>query len=312
MAILEAYPAPSNPLTTLTQWEILFSRYQWSGIDGTPGGTQLQPTLDTANRAIKVASGGAMIRGVRWGCDSVQSTAIPAASGQDRVDRLVLRLDRTKSTAAEYVVLKVITGTAGSSTPPSITQTEDGIWDEYICRWTSAASGALSGLVDERSWMATDGMVPCWSYRRPSSGFGTLMGELDTEVFRVGLGGGRYLTVAEDSGDIALSSAQANWQERSPNCIGRRLNGVAYIDINLSRENTTVSAPLSDDGSNLIQLPANLRPVGRDRNFAVTLTGNRHGRLDVQAADGLIVLRHIDEDIAAGRYLRQSISYPVT
>lgn len=309
MAILEAYPAPSNPLETLTQWEILFSRYQWSGVDGTPGGTELQPTLDPASRAIKVAAGGAMIRGIRWGCDSPASTAIPAASGQDRVDRLVLRLDRTKSTAAEYVTLKVLTGTAGSNTPPAITQTENGIFDAYIARWTSAASGALTGLVDERSWMATDGMVPCFSYRRPSSGFGTLMGELDTAKFRVGLGAGNFITFAEDSGSVQLF-AEGNWKTSFTN-VGRRLNGWVRLRIALERtvNSLVVGNAGTDNGSPLVAtIPASLRPeIVEYGDYYIA--GGRHGQISV-LADGGVYLSAWNENIPVGATLRATIVYP--
>lgn len=234
MAILDPYPAPGNQLQTLTQFEKMFARFQWSGVDGTPGSAGMQASLDTANRAVKVNTGASTTHAIRWECDAPVSVPIPAASAQDRIDRLVLRLDRTKSTAAEYVQLVVLTGTPGAGTPPSVTRTDDGIFDDYICRWTSAASGALSGLVDERSWMATDGIVPCYSYRRPSAGFGALMGELDTGKFRVGLGTGGFITFAEDTDYQVLTLDTTHFSQSSVPLAAARVNGLVFITGNVT------------------------------------------------------------------------------
>lgn len=228
MAIIDPYPAPGNPLQTLNQFERMFARFQWSGIDGTPGGVGMQASLDTSNRAIVIAAGAATTRGVRWEADAPVSTPVPAADAQDRIDRLVLRLDRTKPTPQEYVFLKVLTGTPGANTPPSVTRTDDGIFDDYICQWRSSASGALSNLLDERSWMATDGIVPCFSYRRPSSGFGALMGELDTQKFRVGLGGS-FVTFAEDSGFGKITLDTSHFSHDSVPLEIARMNGTVYL-----------------------------------------------------------------------------------
>lgn len=308
MAILDPYPAPGNPLQTLTQFERMFARFQWSGIDGTPGGTGMQASLDPASRAVVVATGAATTHAIRWECDAPVSTPIPAASAQDRIDRLVLRLDRTKATPQEYVFLKVLTGTPGSNTPPSITRTDDGIFDDYICQWRSAASGALSDLQDERSWMATDGIVPCFSWRRPSSGFGSLMGELDTGKFRVGLGAGQFITFAEDTGEIAL--AAGGFWKISPGLTvaGRRLNGWVRIRLALTRTTNTLHTSDTDGSPLLATLPASLRPnvveYGR-----VSLSGRSSAELVVNTS-GDVTLFGITEDLPVGATLRGSITYP--
>lgn len=308
MAILDPYPAPGNPLTTLTQWEKLFARYQWSGIDGTPGGAGMQASLDPSNRAVKVATGAATVRGVRWECDAPASTPIPAADSQDRIDRLVLRLDRSKATAQEYVALKVLTGTPGANTPPSVTRTEDGIFDDYICQWRSAASGALSDLEDERSWMASDGIVPCFSYRRPSSGFGALMGELDTNKFRVGLGAGQFITFAEDTGNISLPPTGFWATSSGLTNAGQRLNGWVRVRMALTRTTNTLRTSDTDGSPLLATLPDALRPSVVEYGRA-SMSGRSSAELVINTSGG-VTLFGLQNDIPVGGTLRATMTYP--
>jgi hypothetical protein len=75
-------------------------------------------------------------------------------SSNPRVDRLVLRRDLV----ARTVVPTVLQGTpAASPEPPALTQTDDGLWDLPLHRFTVPAnSGApITGAVDERLPAAT-------------------------------------------------------------------------------------------------------------------------------------------------------------
>jgi len=81
------------------------------------------------------------------------STPIPVASAQNRIDRLVLRLNRGASTSPTVVQPVVITGTpSGSPIEPPLVQTPTGLYDIPVCSWTSTSAGALTGLVDERQY----------------------------------------------------------------------------------------------------------------------------------------------------------------
>lgn len=175
MVTYDARPSSFTQLVTTTEWE-----YMMHGIGGVSGvdvglsNGSMVPSLDIAGRNIVIADGVCVIKGQMWRCDAPVATPIPAASSQNRIDRLVIRLTRGAATSATVVAPYVITGTpSGTPSPPAITQTPTGIWDIPVCRYTATSAGALSSLVDER--------VPIhdqWHDMRPlSGGFGTVANE---------------------------------------------------------------------------------------------------------------------------------------
>jgi hypothetical protein len=151
MVVYDARPSAFTQMTTTAEWEYFASAMAGiSGIDVSVG-SGMVPSLDTAGRNAVIADGNAIIKGQLWRCDAPVPTPVPAASSQNRIDRLVLRYTRGASTSATVVVPTVITGTpAGTPTPPAITQTPTGIWDVPVCRYTATSAGAISTLVDER------------------------------------------------------------------------------------------------------------------------------------------------------------------
>jgi hypothetical protein len=136
------------------------------GIDITAGNA-MAPSLDTAGRNAVIASGNVIIRGQLWRCDAPVSTLVPAASAQNRIDRLVIRLNRGATTSPTVVQPVIITGTpSGSPVEPPLTQTPTGLYDIPVCSWTSTSAGAITALVDERqfcidTWHAVS--TPGWS-----------------------------------------------------------------------------------------------------------------------------------------------------
>ncbi len=151
MVIYDARPSAFNQMSTTGEWEYLWSAAGGiSAIDGSVG-SAMTPTLDTGGRNAVIADGVACVKGQLWRCDAPVSTPIPAASAQNRIDRLVLRLTRGATTSATVVQPVVITGTpSGSPVLPPIVQTTAGIWDLPISHWTSTSAGGLSGLIDDR------------------------------------------------------------------------------------------------------------------------------------------------------------------
>lgn len=148
-----AFPLPGvTTVATIGDWESLFYPGFQSGV--VPGvGNELAPSLDATGRNAVINTGGALVRAFYKPVSASTATAIPAASSQNRIDRLVLRLDRSQTVAANFIVPVVITGTPGSSPqPPALTQTPGGLWDLPIAYWTSTSTGGLTGLVDERDF----------------------------------------------------------------------------------------------------------------------------------------------------------------
>ena len=151
MVVYDARPSAFTQMTTTSEWEYFVSAIGgFSSIDFSVGNAFL-PSFDVPGRNIVIADGSIVIKGQLWRCDAPVSTAIPAASAQNRIDRLVMRLTRGATTSATVIQPFVITGTpSGSPVSPPIVQTSSGIWDYPICSWTSTSAGALSGLTDER------------------------------------------------------------------------------------------------------------------------------------------------------------------
>jgi len=156
MATYDGRPSAFTQLSTTADWESFMSS---AGIyDGVDSPNSFTPSLDTVGRNAVIGSGQGLIKGQLWRCDANVSTAIPAASAQNRLDRLVLRLNRGATSSPGVVAPTVITGTpSGSPALPAISQTPTGLWDIPISYWTSASSGALTGLVDQRQFT---GRVP--------------------------------------------------------------------------------------------------------------------------------------------------------
>ena len=151
MTVTNARPQPLLQLTTDADWETLAAGMgAGDGVILNPT-TSLAPSLDSVGRNAVMAAGACVAKGKLWTCDAPVNTAIPAASGSNRIDRLVMRLSRTAGTATAFLQPLVITGTpSGSPVIPALTQTTTGIWDLPISHWTSASTGALTGLIDER------------------------------------------------------------------------------------------------------------------------------------------------------------------
>src|SRR5262249_33352318 len=150
MVTYDSRPSPFTQMTTMAEWEYLFSGAGClTAIDASVGSAMV-PSLDTGGRNIVIADGVIVMKGQLWRCDAPVSTSIAAASAQNRIDRLVIRLNRGASSAPTVVQPVVITGTpSGSPVTPPITQTPTGIWDYPVCHWTSTSAGALTTLVDD-------------------------------------------------------------------------------------------------------------------------------------------------------------------
>lgn len=136
--------------TTEAQFSQLFRRLNFTGIAGAPGDSVVKVTGDSSGMNVKVSAGYAMVRGHFYKTDAVTTLTITAANGSNpRKDLVVLRLDPT---TANSIVLAVKTGTAGASpSDPSLTQTDEGIFEFPIARVNvaAAASTISAGNVED-------------------------------------------------------------------------------------------------------------------------------------------------------------------
>jgi hypothetical protein len=298
----DAIPLPGvSSITTTDEWAAFFSAISTNGIvralDNGIGGT-----LNGAARQVVAGAGAAMIEGFYKRVSSPTGVAIPAASAQNRVDRFVLRLDKTASAAANLIKLTVITGTPGTSTPPALTVSAT-VHDIPICRWTSTAAGGLESLVDERVFIGDRELHQFFSNARPDPSPPRLGIELDTGPRLMWATGAAWTYLGDvDTGDINLTAA-SGWTA-SGTLAGRKLNGVVDVELNLTRSGANVS---ESTATQLTTLPASLRP-SRNKYFACVLTGDNFARCDV-GTDGGIWLRHAFVTIPKSAEVRMTLTY---
>lgn len=302
----EAYPLPTvTTVTTLTEWESLFAAMAASGVVAGVG-SELAPSLNSGARTAVMAAGGALIRGFYKPISSSTGTAIPAASGQNRIDRLVLRLDRAASLAANFIKPTVLTGTpAGTPQPPALTQTTSGLWDLPIARWRALSTGGLDSLVDERWFIGGDTFAFRSTSRPPASPrrFG-----IETDTGRAVWADGS--TWRTDFGPAVASTGvtvASGWSADGTNS-ARIVSGVVEYTLNMVKSGSTVTqATIDSNGLTVATFPSAFRPAA-SKYFPVILSGNQFCRMQIQT-DGLARIFHVNGDIAAGRVLRLTGMY---
>lgn len=265
MALDNSVPAPSNQLTTLTQWENLYS-VMGSGVIPNAG-NEFIPTLDSVNRLVNIGTGSAVIRGFFTNGSTTTSTGAPAASGSPRIDRLVLRLDRTAVTAANWIKPVIITGTpAASPTAPAIQSSlsTSGQWDLPICQYRAETNGSLTSLIDERYKLSSP-LTIMTSASRPSASPPRMGWEIDTSRLMYS-DGTTWHALASDTNwiDLSLSSG---WTQGSISLATRVLNGVCFITGEIN-STTNVGADKM-----IASLPAGTKPAKTTIFEAYVTTG---------------------------------------
>jgi hypothetical protein len=144
---LDSYaPYDSGPGSNVTEdgWRQFARHFRGDGVIRTVGG-ELRPLGDSTGLQVKVPSGECWIRG-QWGSSTATKT-LPIAAAHatlQRLDRVVLRNDFLNN----RIELDVLTGTAGSSSFPSLTQSTV-MWEIQLAQVTvpAAAVTITSGNV---------------------------------------------------------------------------------------------------------------------------------------------------------------------
>lgn len=162
------------------------------GVMGDPLTTDLKVSANSSGMQVFVAPGRAVARGVGYYSDATQTISIPASSSQARIDRVVLRFNRSNNT----VSVVVLQGTPASNpVAPSISRTIGGTWDIQLAQVTVAANSvsiSAVNVLDEREFVGSP-VIPCLSSTRPSSTTvrrGQLIYETDTNTVQVWNGSG--------------------------------------------------------------------------------------------------------------------------
>lgn len=317
MASLDlAGPVPGvSQMETADDWEAFFRPMQ---ADGVLSG--MVPTLNSGTRSAVISAGSAFLRAYIAKAASSNSTAIAAASGQDRIDRLVLRLDRTASTEANWIKPVVITGTPGASpVAPAIQATDNASWDLPISHWRSTSAGALTGLVDDRVFaagpaqlLATSGQTPLQA--RP----GLLIDPANPDLLYSADGSAWETVVTDtDTGWQAQSvngSNSGSWSA-SGTCHVRLRNRTATLRFIIQRTSTNGDLLASfDAGSNPFTLDTQYRPSNASvifTGFAGISNAPRTMIAGTIGTDGTVTVNAIDKDVPVGRTVGAQISWPL-
>jgi hypothetical protein len=132
---ITSYPFDSQAVTE-TDYSRLFREFQSTGVADSVGGTGLSVYADGTGMTVKVNSGFAIVRGHAIYSTAIEPLTVTASNTTARVDRVVLKLDP----ATNSITLVVKPGTAGSSTPPALTQTDTGIYELSLATVAVGAS----------------------------------------------------------------------------------------------------------------------------------------------------------------------------
>ncbi|WP_327175478.1 tail fiber domain-containing protein [Streptomyces sp. NBC_01335] len=130
---ITSYPFDGQAVTE-TQFSQMFREFQETGVVTSYEGTGFQVAASTG-MVVTVQPGLAFVRGHMVQSTATENLTVPAASTTARVDRVILKLDP----ATNSITLAVKAGTAGSTTPPTLTQTDTGIYEMALA---SVAVGA--------------------------------------------------------------------------------------------------------------------------------------------------------------------------
>ncbi|MFE0104129.1 tail fiber domain-containing protein [Streptomyces sp. NPDC059009] len=163
---ITSYPFDGQAVTE-TQFSQMFREYQDNGVVASySSGTAFGVNAGTGMQ-VTVAPGLAFVRGFMVQSTATESLTIPAAGTSARVDRVVLRLDPSTNS----IVLAVLQGTAGSSTPTALTQTDTGIFEMELAQVAVGASVTSITSANITAMRPVVGMrVGSWATRtRPTS-----------------------------------------------------------------------------------------------------------------------------------------------
>jgi plastocyanin len=177
---ITSYPFDAQAVTE-TQFSQMFREFQESGVVASFGGSGFNVTANTG-MTLNVSSGLAFLRGFMVQSTATEVVTIPAAGTSVRVDRVILRLDPSLNS----IVLAVKQGTAGSTTPPALTQTDTAVYELPLAQVTvnaSVTSITLADISRTRPFVGT--RILAWNtLTRPTSArLGQIGYNADTSAF---------------------------------------------------------------------------------------------------------------------------------
>lgn len=288
------------------QYELLAARFSGDGVYWQPG-DPAPVYADGTGLHVKIRPDlhGSM-RGFGWTSGTGETLPVaPNATGQARVDRVVLRLDRS----TWQVRMAVRQG--GQAAPALVRQGGDtGVFESHVGLVTvpPGASTILPGDVVSYPTVPGSRTRPQHSSaRNPAPEVGEIAYEYNTARW-VGWTGSLWRPIApeviETEADIALTS---KWPSASPTALNRvyRYGRVVEINLNLAR---ALDSWAGAGDSQVGLLPAGYRPSATRWPPAVAITPDNFARIQVNTNGG-IVLSNPLKRVDVGRVLRATFTY---
>ena len=232
--------------------------------------------LDPAYEPLSWARA-ASLRGHAWtsGTTGDTLTISPNTSGQTRIDRVVLRLDRNDWTVRAVVKL----GTPGAG-PPVLTTGEGYNTFEALLANVTVQNGASSVTVTRGERYVGSRMRPCTStsLTNPNPQPGDLLWEVDTNRIRF-YDGQALRTIYSESGVKVVNSPISSWSVPADSVLEEK-NGSVHLRLGaFTRTGGTVSSEVRLP----VLVPAAYRHPTRGQYGIAYITGGVIGRLEVYA-----------------------------
>jgi hypothetical protein len=273
--VQQSWPSPAHNGRAVTEAE-LEALHAWETLDGIAGDPTDDPVVSAGVglTALVRAEAYGHVRGQTWysGTTPVSLDVAPNASGQTRVDRVVLRLDR-----ATWTVRAVVKeGTPGSGAP-ALTRNGfgSGVYEVPLARIT-VTNGATAVTVDREELYIGARTRPCTSKTRPPApARGEQCFEVDTGDLRM-WNGSRWVILYSRSGTVVCDAPNDAWEIASQSVL-QVWGAIACLRLGTFRRKAgTLDA---DTPSRLpVLIPEKYRYADRDLQIAVYVSGARTGR----------------------------------
>ncbi|MFE6282426.1 hypothetical protein [Streptomyces sp. NPDC057877] len=278
----DSWPSPAHNARAVTdvEYEKIAMRFSDNGVYGNPTDTQVVTAgigLSVDIRAEVYAS----VRGHAWysGTSTVNLAVAANASGQTRVDRVVLRLDRSDWTVRAVVKQ----GTPGEG-PPVLTTGEGFTTYEVLLANVTILSGAGTVTVTRGERYVGTRIRPATStaLTNPNPDLGEVRWETDTKRLRL-YDGDSLRTIYSDSGPIVINSPLSAWKYTVDSVLEVR-NGAAHLRLGSFQRAAGTLAGTSESRLPVL-IPSAYRHPNRDQYAICYTTGIEVSRAIIFSAN---------------------------
>ncbi|MEV3855045.1 hypothetical protein AB0J38_12050 [Streptomyces sp. NPDC050095] len=269
-------PAHNSRAVTDTEYEKIAARASDDGVYGMPADTQVVSA--GTGLSVNVRAGVyATVRGHAWSSGSAGDNLPIAAnsSGSTRIDRVVLRLDRSAWT----VRAAVRQGTPGSAAPTLVQQSGDtGLWEILLANVT-VQSGASTVTVARNEVYVGARCRPCLSTtRNPNPVPGEFAYEMNTQRVLMWTGA-TWSAISEYSDVISCDSPLSAWAITVETTLEAR-NGTVFLRLGTwDRKGSSLGN--TTDSRLPVLIPDEYRHPNRNVYAMCYITGAELGRITI-------------------------------